>query len=179
MRTRAKRDVLQAPALFDLGRRCVFSPCGTYRYTLARQWDGTRPRVLFVMLNPSTADEDHDDPTIRRCIGFAQRWGYGAADVGNIFALRSTDPALLYTHGKPVGKDNDEHLRELARRAERVVVAWGNHGAHMGRGAQVLDMLGRAGVVPRCFGLTATGHPLHPLYQPRDARLRRIDEAAA
>lgn len=148
------------------GSRAVFSPCRTYRYTLHREWGDPEHRCLFVMLNPSTADETQDDPTIRRCIGYARTWGYGALDVGNIFALRSTDPQALYKHTEPVGADNDSWLSYLATRAAIVVCAWGSHGRHRGRGINVHAKLQRAGVTPHALKLTSTGQPCHPLYLP-------------
>jgi hypothetical protein len=136
-----------------------FSVCHAYRYALWRQWaDG--PRVLFVMLNPSTADETHDDPTIRRCIGFAKAWGFGSLAVGNLFAFRTPSPRALAACKRPIGADNDRWLRKLQRGATLVIAAWGNHGRLCERGAAVRAMLDE----PRTLGLTVHGHPRHPLY---------------
>ena len=107
----------------------ILSPCGRYRYRLERDLGAltaTRGAVAFIMLNPSTADATTDDPTIRRCIGYARAWGYARLIVGNAYAWRSTDPAGLWTAGPgPVGPDNDQHLEQIARDAEPVVCAWG------------------------------------------------------
>ena len=142
-------------------RDATFSPCGRYRYTLRRQWDESKPSALFVMLNPSTATALLDDPTIRRCIGFAKAWGYGGLLVGNIFAMRSTDPDVLYDADDPVGPDNDAALAGLHSEAALTVAAWGVHGKYLGRGNAVLRRLGGA---VRCLGQTKDGHPRHPLY---------------
>jgi len=125
----------------------VFSEDRRHRYTLARIVRDTDPErdstVLFVCLNPSTADEVRDDPTVRRCVGYAKRWGFSRLVVCNIFALRSTDPRTLYGHPDPIGPDNDRHLLGEALRADRVVAAWGIHGGYKLRGATVLQMLSR------------------------------------
>ena len=151
--------------LFDLPSKnaAVFSPDARYRYTLRRQWDDAQPYCLFVMLNPSTADATQDDPTIRRCIGFAKNWGFGGLLVGNIFALRSTDPAALYHVDDPVGPENDYYLRMLRDEATLSVAAWGVHGAFGGRSKEVANQWGKA---LHCLGLTKDGHPRHPLYMP-------------
>jgi hypothetical protein len=117
------------------------------------------------MLNPSTATEHDDDPTIRRCIDFAKRWGYGGLEVGNLFALRSTDPAILRYFGDPIGPKNDEVLIGICHRAAFVVAAWGVHGKLRGRGGQVLRLLGNHKAI-HSLGLTEEGQPRHPLYVP-------------
>src|SRR6187455_1128147 len=123
----------------------IFSEDRRHRYTLARIIRDTEPErdstVLFVCLNPSTADEVRDDPTIRRCVGYAKRWGFSRLVVCNLFALRSTDPRALYEHPDPIGPANDRHLLDEATRADRVVAAWGAHGGYKLRGATVLRML--------------------------------------
>lgn len=137
-----------------------------YRYRLWRAWDAAKPTVAFIMLNPSTADETTDDPTLRRCIGYARGWGYGHLVVGNLFAVRETDPANLWDYFDPVGPENDEHLRDICADADRVVAAWGAHG-HLGeRGRRVAAMLD---VDLYALDTTKDGQPTHPLYQPADA----------
>lgn len=133
-----------------------------YRYTLSRMWDATRPQVAFVMLNPSTADAHQDDPTIRRCVGFAKQWGFGRLAVVNLFAYRATRPADLLIADDPVGEDNDAHLLNACRASETIVCAWGNHGAHRGRDAAVCALLEDFPLM--CLGLTQRGQPRHPLY---------------
>lgn len=145
----------------------VISGCGQYRYRLTRTWDETMPVAYWVMLNPSTADADLDDPTVRRCVGFARAWGCGGVDVRNLFALRATDPRELRASRDPVGPDNDAlHLGDLPARSlpGPVVAAWGTHGILMGRCYRVATDLKRRGVDWQCLGLTKGGHPRHPLY---------------
>lgn len=146
----------------------VISPCGGYRYRLERQWDEEEAKVAFLMLNPSTADASQDDPTIRRCIGFAKAWGFGGLIVGNLFALRSTDPKALYSHPDPIGPDNNSHLDAIAHAAELIVCAWGTHGALHGRGREVAERLDDRNLA--ALRLTADGHPGHPLYIPASAQ---------
>jgi hypothetical protein len=142
----------------------VFSPCETYRYRLWRTW---RPRgrvVAFVGLNPSTADATRDDPTVRRCIGFARAWGYGGLWMLNLFAIRATDPRVMRNAVDPIGPENDAHLLATAAAAAKVVAAWGVHGTHRGRNEEVVTLLRRAGIRISCLDLTKAGHPRHPLY---------------
>lgn len=148
-------------------RGATLSRCGGYRYTLWRIWDESLPAVMFIGLNPSTADAEEDDPTIRRMIGFARRWHYGRIMVGNLFAWRSTDPAGLSAAEDPVGCYNDHALMAMAEKAAVVVAAWGVGGFRQGRDKQVRDLL------PDLYhlGLTKDGYPRHPLYVPGDRQL--------
>ncbi len=140
----------------------TLSPDGLYRYRLRRAW-GVDNWVNFIMLNPSTADADQDDPTIRRCIGFARRWGYDGLIVTNLYAYRATKPKVLRTVADPVGPDNDTHL--LACSLDRpVVAAWGAN-ADPARVAAVLELL--PGDI-YTLGLTKDGQPRHPLYVRAD-----------
>jgi hypothetical protein len=144
----------------------AFSRDRRYRYRLWRRWDRSRPAIAFCMLNPSTADARRDDPTIRRCIGFARDWGYGGIEVVNIFALRATDPRALRSAHDPVGPRNDAFMLRAARRSP-VVIAWGVHGALRDRGATALRLFGpRTRVL--ALGRTRSGAPRHPLYLRRD-----------
>ena len=143
----------------------LFSDCERYRYLLTRVWDGRGPRALFVMLNPSTADEFRNDPTVERCERRARALGFGAFRVTNIFAFRATDPKVMRAAEDPIGPGNDDAILSSARDwADTVVCAWGNHGAHLGRGEAVAAMLRAAGVRTHHLGLSRTGHPKHPLY---------------
>ena len=142
----------------------TFDATRTYRYRLTRAWDPGSPVVAFVMLNPSTADADHLDPTVRRCVGFARDWGFGALEVVNLFAFRATAPADLVRAPEPVGVGNDRAIVDAVRRADRVVVAWGTRGTHLGRGVAVSALLGSCRVRPVALGTTRDGHPRHPLY---------------
>lgn len=146
-------------------RSAELSPCRTYRYALWREWGDlvdTRHKgyVMFVGLNPSTADESNDDPTIRRCIGFAQAWGYRALCMTNLFAYRATSPADMLAQEDPIGPENDAHLVRLASNALLVVAAWGTDGKHLKRNADVKKLLPDM----HCLHLTKDGHPGHPLY---------------
>ena len=143
----------------------VLSPCGQYRYRLSRSWLMGEGTVLFIMLNPSTADAETDDPTIRRCIGFARRWGFRALAVGNLFALRATDPRELKRVADPVGPDNDEHLLAMAEAAAATIAAWGQFGVYLQRERHVRQMIGGL----EHLGLTKQGYPRHPLYLRADA----------
>ncbi len=148
--------MIDAGAIFDLDRK--------YRYHLWRSW-GTGRRCLFIMLNPSTADEKILDPTLRRCVSFAQRWGYEALDVCNLFAFRSTDPRVLYRCGDgAIGLDNDRWIIKSAHRADLIICAWGRHGSFLTRNTQVLDILHDFPLF--CLGRNADGSPMHPLYRP-------------
>lgn len=158
--------------LGDDAAGALFGNAGPYRYALWRVWDRSLPRCVFVMLNPSTADHEQLDPTVRRCIGFARAWGFGSLYVLNLFALRSTDPRALYTDVEPVGAANDYWIREYVRAANvrEVVCAWGVHGALNGRGAAVRSLLESIGVQPMCLGVTKDRYPRHPLYLAASTR---------
>jgi len=144
-----------------------FSPCRRYRYALWRSWGDPRPFgspcAMFVCLNPSTADETQDDPTLRRCIAFARAWGFSALCMTNLFAYRATDPADMLAQADPVGEANDPTLRATAKMAGVIIAAWGVHGSYLGRGAVVRAMLPKL----HYLRLTKAGHPAHPLYLPR------------
>lgn len=141
----------------------VYSDCGAYRYALAREW-GDGGRLLYVMLNPSTACELRNDPTVERCERRARALGFGAFRVVNIFANRATDPRDLKAAPEPVGPENDVALRDGADWADRILCAWGAHGGHRGRGAEVEAMLRAEGRELWHLGLTRQGMPRHPLY---------------
>lgn len=141
--------------------RVWYSPCNRYRYGLSRVWDAAGAPLLFVMLNPSTADERRNDPTVARCETRARRMGYGAVMIANIFAFRATRPADLKRAEAPVGALNDAVLAHWAERAGMTIAAWGAHGAYLDRARQVAR--GLPGQVAH-LGLTRAGHPRHPLY---------------
>jgi hypothetical protein len=156
-------------------RTAILSDCGMFRYRLGRQWNDDYLPMLFVMLNPSTADDEADDPTVRSCIGIAKSRCCGSIEVVNLFAYRATDPADLREAGYPVGAENDLHtmqaVREVHGRGGAVVVAWGLNGEGLARTQNVRAMLRGAGVHPLCMGTTASGQPRHPLYVRRSAQL--------
>jgi hypothetical protein len=138
-------------------RNAIISADGKYRYQLSRIWDEKKPNILFIMLNPSTADADVDDPTIRRVMNFSKSWGYGGVFVGNLYAFRSTDPKALRHTDDPVGEDNIEHIKELIGVTERVVYAWGNN-------QKAPEWLSSLVDTPYCIDISKKGVPKHPLY---------------
>ncbi|MCB1357902.1 MAG: DUF1643 domain-containing protein [Maritimibacter sp.] len=154
-RTHTKDD---APSI------AVYSDCERYRYELTRTWDPDGAKALFVMLNPSTATEVQNDPTVERCERRARALGFGAFRVTNIFAWRDTDPKKMRAAPDPVGAANDAAIRNGALWADQVICAWGTHGEHLGRGPTVEALLRRTGVPLYHLGLTKAGHPKHPLY---------------
>lgn len=163
MRTDPRQPDLMTSLTQDAAT-ATFSPCRRYRYTLGRIWNPQKPSLVFCMLNPSTADETQNDPTVERCQRRADRMGFGGVTVLNLFALRSTDPAGLYEIDDPVGPENDQSILDVCLRAPMVICAWGKHGHHMGRAETVLHKL-RAEAIP-LFALATNkdGSPKHPLY---------------
>ncbi len=150
----------------DAASTAVYSDCNRYRYSLERIWDAAEKRVMFVMLNPSKATEVQNDPTVERCEQRARRLGYGGFCVTNIFAWRATDPRDMRAAADPVGSENDKILIERTRESCHIIAAWGTHGAHLGRGAVVAEMLQAQGKPLFHLGLSKAGHPKHPLYLP-------------
>lgn len=155
----------------QLGLLCMedtasFSPCRNWRYTLHRQWEDG-PAVAFLMFNPSTADESQDDPTIRKCRGFAQRWGYGRMVIVNLFAIRGTDPKIVMKSSDPVGPMNDHHIVKATAGCRELIAAWGCGGHMKGnralRPGAVMSMLASAAIPVNCLGYSADGSPRHPL----------------
>ena len=144
-----------------------FSSCRTYRYSLSRIWYKKKKCVLFIGLNPSTADEEVDDPTIRRCINYAKNWGYGGFMMVNLFAYRTTLASNLKKVKYPVGIENDQYIVTLSKKADITVAAWGNNGNLYNRGKQVLNL------VPNlmCLKVNKSGQPAHPLYLKKNLKL--------
>jgi hypothetical protein len=136
---------------------------GEYRYALTRVWDPVLPMITFVLLNPSTADALQLDPTLRRCVDFAKREGYGSMVILNLYAFRTKDPKVMMAAADPVGPEND---RVLAGATGTVVAGWGTN-AEPARVARVLALLPRL----HALGVTKNGHPRHPLYVRADAPL--------
>lgn len=144
----------------------VYSDCDRYRYRLWREWDASKPTLAFCMLNPSTATEVKNDPTIERCMRRAIAWEYGRLEIVNIFALRSTDPRALYACDDPVGPDNDTAILDCAHRSSAVICGWGAHGSLSGRGVYVRKLLLEHwpdGLV-HVLRVNKDGSPCHPLY---------------
>ncbi len=160
----------------DAPSTAIYSDCENYRYSLTRIWDDNAPRVLFVMLNPSTATEVQNDPTVERCERRARALGYGAFCVCNIFAYRATNPNVMRAQTDPVGPENDTAITDAALWANDIVCAWGTHGAHRNRGPEVEQTL-RAQPKPLAhLGLSIAGHPKHPLYIGYKTQPQRWDE---
>lgn len=152
------------------GMGAEFSPCRRWRYALTRQWSEEQQQrwLAFIALNPSTADERRNDPTVIRMTGFAKAWGFNGLVVLNIFAWRSTDPQALYEVADPVGPENDAALRRWTQRAGRIVCAWGCHGALHNRGEVVRRLLVDRAL--EALAINQDGSPRHPLYVSQDTR---------
>jgi len=156
----------------DARSTAVYSDCERYRYLLTRTWDDAGRKALFIMLNPSTATEVQNDPTVERCERRARALGFGAFRVTNIFAWRDTDPKKMRAAADPVGPGNDAAIADSCPWADQIIAAWGGHGAHRDRGAHMAGLLLQTGLPVHHLGVTIAGHPKHPLYigykeQPR------------
>jgi len=162
----------------DTGSRdAVISPCGKFRYYLEERFPGfpwSGPGVCFVMLNPSTADASKDDPTIRKCRGFAKKWFYSWFRVVNLFAYRATDPRDLKEAGYPIGPENDKWVAHGVTTdmgwSPCVVIAWGNKGQESGMDQWMLQYLRLLEVQVRCLGVTSRDAPCHPLMLPYETK---------
>ena len=150
-----------------VNKNAIFSDCRKYRYALSRTWNGKKKTILFIGLNPSTADEKIDDPTIRKCINYAQNWGYGSLLMVNLFAYRATIPTELKNVKNPIGNDNDLHILELSKKADLAVAAWGNEGFLLNRDKVVKKLIPNL----MCLKINKSGQPAHPLYQKKDLKL--------
>jgi len=144
--------------LLDYGAK--FSKCRKYRYTLWRMWDLGKPKVMFIGLNPSTADEINNDPTVTRCINYSKSWGYGGMYMMNIFSFRTTYPSELIKCKNPIGIDNDQWIKRISKEVDKCIGAWGNYGNLFNRSEDILK------IVPNlyCLKINGTGEPAHPLY---------------
>lgn len=175
-----QRDLVERTHFSEtLRSRAVFSPCERYRYLLQRRWDeryfDASGVVCFVMMNPSTADEQADDATIRRCIGYARDWRFSGITIVNAFALRSTDPKGLLTVDDPIGPNNREHIVRAAVKSDLVVCAWGLPPAKLRpQTADVLALLLQLDAEPHALKLTQDGTPAHPLYLSKDLKPFRL-----
>ena len=154
----------------DAPSTAIYSDCERYRYSLTRVWDPEGSKAMFVMLNPSTATEVQNDPTVERCERRARALGHGAFRVTNIFAWRDTDPRAMRAAADPVGPENDATIASGAHWADQIIAAWGTHGAHRDRGPEVEALLRAVGQPIYHLGLTRDGHPRHPLYIAYSAR---------
>lgn len=148
----------------DAASVAVYSDCERYRYALTRVWEPAGEKALFVMLNPSTATERQNDPTVERCERRARTLGFGSFRVCNIFAWRETDPRAMRRAEDPVGPANDRAIEDGCDWADMILCAWGTHGEHLGRGPLVARLMAVTGRPLHHLGLTKDGHPKHPLY---------------
>ena len=156
----------------NITRKAAFSRCQRYRYQLERRWECESPakRVVFIGLNPSTADHRVDDPTIRRCMGFTRSWGYNTLTVVNLFAYRTPYPAELKKVLDPVGAYNSRHVGSVIRDADLVIACWGRNGCWLEQDKQ---LVGRFKDRLFCLAENSDGSPAHPLYQPATAQPSR------
>lgn len=169
-----------------LERTALFDATGGYRYSLGRRWQvpgqaiaTPAPEVAFIMLNPSRADADCDDPTLRACLQFAQRWAYHSMVVVNLFGYCTAHPAELKKVDDPVGPENDHHLMAAVARSHKVVLAWGNEGGLKGRDRTVLNRIQAHAAKLTYLQLNRSGQPRHPLYVRRDRPLSPYPPYAA
>ena len=149
-----------------------------HRYRLTRRWEREGNAVTFIMLNPSTADEEKFDPTVKRCYNYAHAWGFGELIVCNLYAFRSTDPKNLKKVVDPVGEENDYEILNAAAQSSLIIAAWGTHGTHLGRDKEVITLITeRLTKSLYCLDITKDGHPAHPLYQKAELKPRLFREA--
>lgn len=156
--------IIRSHQKHDAASTAVYSDCEHYRYALTRIWQPDGQKAAFIMLNPSTATEVQNDPTVERCERRARALGFGAFRVTNIFAWRDTEPKKMRAAADPVGADNDAAILEACGWADQVICAWGAHGEHLDRGQQTATLLRGCGKPLFHLGLTQAGHPRHPLY---------------
>ncbi|MCG8414509.1 MAG: DUF1643 domain-containing protein [Pseudomonadales bacterium] len=159
------------PKLQYASQNARFSRCRRYRYSLERSWDEGTGSVLFIGLNPSTADHRSDDPTIRRCVGFARDWGFQRMEIVNLFAYRATLPKDLKAAPDPIGPANDRWIKTAHRQADLTVACWGNDGEFLGRADSVRKRLDSL----HCIHLNQSSQPAHPLYLKASLQPRLLD----
>lgn len=172
-------DLKERSGGIEMIKGAQLSDCRKYRYALWRTWQGggrhgdpAEHHVMFIGLNPSTADETQDDPTIIRCIGFAKRWGFDGIYMLNLFAYRATSPKDLMKAEDPVGPENNSFLSMYHEPAGLNIACWGAHGVFMKRDQAVIELLGRENL--SCLGITNGGQPKHPLYLKLDTKIIRL-----
>ena len=154
-------------------RTAIFSECRTFRYSLGRIWDASGKMVLFIGLNPSYADETIDDPTIRRCIGFAKEWGFGGLSIVNLFAYCSHNPKELLKVKDPVGHENDKMLKKYISQSDKIILVWGNQGNYLKRNEKVLKLIKK----PLCLKINKNGAPAHPFILERHFKTDTISDS--
>ena len=148
----------------------VLSKDRKYRYVLSRIWDETEPMVMFIGLNPSTADEAKDDPTLRRCINYAKMWGYGGIYMLNLFAFRATKPKDMLHTEEPIGDENDKYLLEYSSISDKIICAWGDNGSYKDRSSEIRMKFKNLD----CLALNKSGEPSHPLYLKKDLTPKKL-----
>lgn len=153
-------------------KSAIFDETKKYRYVLTRQWGNNKNFVNFVLLNPSTADENLDDPTIKACIRFANNWGYDGIWVTNLFAFRATKPHDLIQCSSPVGNQNNKYLEKYSKKSKMVIIAWGNHGNFLNRDKEVIKILSKIKNL-YCIDITTKGNPKHLLYINRNTKYKK------
>ena len=149
-----------------------FSSCRKYRYALWRIWDLSRPFLMFIGLNPSTADETKDDPTIIRCINFAKSWNYGGMYVTNLFAYRSSSTKKMMIFRNPIGVENDKWIKKLSQKSSIIIAAWGNDGKHLNRSRTIEKKIPNL----KCIKKNKSGQPSHPLYLSSNLKPKHLKE---
>ncbi len=157
----------------SIERTALFDATGRYRYRLGRRWQSSGGQVTFIMLNPSRANALADDPTLRACIQFAQRWQYSSLTVVNLFGYCTPHPTELKAASDPIGPENDGYVIKAVEQAEQVVLAWGNWGGFGGRDRAILSLLKHHSQKLSYLQLNRSGHPRHPLYIKRDTPLQQ------
>lgn len=153
-----------------LDQSATLCGAGMYRPILRRCWNWEKPSLAYIMLNPSIADGSQDDPTIRKCVGFADRLGYGSISVVNLFAYRATNPKELITAKEPKGPGNNYVIKNVCGAADMVIAAWGVHGGYLNRDIEVMKLLSNIEKPIYCLGTTQNGSPKHPLYVPYEIK---------
>jgi hypothetical protein len=148
----------------NMEKDALISDCQKYRYWLSRCWDKNKKSCLFIMLNPSTADDKIDDPTIKKCVFYAKKFGYGSMFVVNLFAYRATDRSILKKAEEPVGKNNDKIILQFAEKADSIITGWGNDGKYLNRSENIVKLLESRGHKLFCLKLNKSKEPCHPLY---------------
>lgn len=151
-------------------RNAIIDSTGKYRYSLSRTWDTNLEKIIFILLNPSTADAYVDDNTVKKCIKFAETWKFGSLEIVNLFAYRATDPRVLITVDEPIGKENDRYILESVKNANKIVVGWGNKCCFSSRDIDVLNLLSNYKLY--CLDINKTGKPKHPLYVAENKELK-------
>ena len=165
-----KQLLLRQNTVGDIEYGAIFDITERYRYSLWRAWSPYHPRMAFILLNPSTADEHKNDPTIRRCISFAQAWNFGSIEVVNLFAYRATDYRELFKASEPIGTENNHFLVQAVEHSPLIVLGWGARGTFLNRDRQVMTLLTARNDFS-CLGLTKNRQPRHPLYVKGNADL--------